>query len=210
MSINILLCIHCVFLVSLGGGCQGINERQSLSGFGVSYSLHSIPGWRGASHEYSRINYFTRTTNEPSRRQNSEVSTPNRLTVARHPPRTHIRSREVQTRQEYSRNYGRGHRFTPAQARGPIRAKGLQPHSLSGSKWKHTERILHLDRSYPYNLQAKIRLSRHPATIQASSSREPTHQGGYSSEVCQIEGAETSKPRQRTGLKSIGLTDLFT
>ena len=158
MSINILLCIHCVFLVSLGGGCQGINERQSPSGFGVSYSLHSIPGWRGASHEYSRINYFTRTTNEPSRRQNSEVSTPNRLTVARHPPRTHIRSREVQTRQEYSRMYGRGHLFTPAQARGPIRAKGLQPHSLSGSKWKHTERILHLDRSYPYNLQAKIRL----------------------------------------------------
>ena len=138
MSINILLCIHCVFLVSLGGGCQGINERQSPSGFGVSYSLHSIPGWKGASHEYSRINYFTRTTNEPSRRQNSEVSTPNRLTVARHPPRTHIRSREVQTRQEYSRMYGRGHLFTPAQARGPIRAKGLQPHSLSGFKWKHT------------------------------------------------------------------------
>ena len=115
-----------------------INERQSPSGFGVSYSLHSIPGWKGASHGYSRMSYFTRTTNEPSRRQNSEVSTPNRLTVARHPPRTHIRSREVQTRQEYSRNYGRGHRFTPAQARGPIRAKGLQPHSLSGFKWKHT------------------------------------------------------------------------
>ena len=207
MSINILLCIHCVFLVSLGGGCQGINERQSPSGFGVSYSLHSIPGWKGASHEYSRMSYFTRTTNEPSRRQNSEVSTPNRLTVARHPPRTHIRSREVQTRQEYSRMYGRGHLFTPAQARGPIRAKGLQPHSLSGFKWIHTPKgSFTLTGLNPYNLQAKIRLSRHPATIQASSSREPTLQGGYSSEVCQIEGAETSKPRQRT----IGLTDLFT
>ena len=29
-----------------------INERQSLSGFGVSYSTHSIPGLKGASHEY--------------------------------------------------------------------------------------------------------------------------------------------------------------
>ena len=54
-----------------------------------------------------------------------------------------------------------------------------------------------------------IRLSRHPTTIHAGS-REPTQQGYYLSEVCQIEGAETPKPRQRTGLKSIGLTDLFT
>ena len=148
-----------MFLVSLGGGCQGINERQSLSGFGVSYSLHSIPGWKGASHEYSRMSYFTCTTNEPGRRQNSEASTPNGLTVARHPQRTHIRSREVQTRQEYSRMYGRGHLFTPAQARGPIRAKGLQPHSLSGFKWIHTPKgSFTLTGLNPYNLQAKIRL----------------------------------------------------
>ena len=33
-----------------------------------------------------------RTSNEPGRRQNSEVSTPNRPTLARHPLRTHIRS----------------------------------------------------------------------------------------------------------------------
>ena len=68
--------------------------------------------------------------------------------------------------------------------------------------------LIHLDQLPPLHLQANSALL-HPATIHASS-REPTQQGYYSSEVCQIEGAETSKPRQQTGLKSIGLTDLFT
>ena len=105
-----------------------------------------------------------RTTNEPGRRQNSEASAPHRPTLARHRLRSHIRSHVDQTRQEYSRNYGRGHRLTPTQAKGPARAntalepKGLQPHSLSGYIWNNIERILHLDRSHPYNLQAKIRL----------------------------------------------------
>ena len=73
-----------------------------------------------------------RTTNEPGRRQNSEVSTPNRPTLARHPLRTHIRSHVDQTRQEYSRNYGRGHRLTPSQAKGPTRANtALEPKGYS-------------------------------------------------------------------------------
>ena len=155
-----------------------------------------------------------RTTNEPGRRQNSEVNTPNRPNLARHLLRTHIRSHVDQTRQEYSRTYGRGHRLTPTQARGPTRANtALEPKGYSLIRFQDTNGLaskgFFLNRSLPYDLQAIIRLSRHPATIHASF-REPTHQGYYSSEVCQIEGAETSKPRQRTGLKSIGLTDLFT
>ena len=73
-----------------------------------------------------------RTTNEPGRRQNSEVITPNRPILARHLLRTHIRSHVDQTRQEYSSTYGRGHRLTPTQARGPARANtALDPKDYS-------------------------------------------------------------------------------
>ena len=37
-----------------------------------------------ASRKYSRISYLERTTNEPGRRQTSEVNNPNRPTSARH------------------------------------------------------------------------------------------------------------------------------
>ena len=105
-----------------------------------------------------------RTTNEPGRRQNSEVSTPNRPTLARHLLRTHIRSHVDQTRQEYSRSYGRGHRLTPTQARGPTRANtALEPKGYSLIRFQDTNGLAskgfyNLDRSHPYDLQAIIRL----------------------------------------------------
>ena len=104
-----------------------------------------------------------RTTNEPGRRQNSEVITPNRPILARHLLRTHIRSHVDQTRQEYSSTYGRGHRLTPTQARGPTRANtALEPKGYSLIRFQDTdgqsiERII-LNRSHPYDLQAIIRL----------------------------------------------------
>ena len=83
-----------------------------------------------------------RTTNEPGRRQNSEVSTPNRPTLARHRLRSHIRSHVDQTRQEYSRNYGRGHRLTPTQAKGPTRANtALEPKGYSLIRFQATNGI---------------------------------------------------------------------
>ena len=105
-----------------------------------------------------------RTTNEPGRRQNSEVSTPNRPTLARHPLRTHIRSHGSKLDRNILETTagatGLLQRKLRAQ-RGPTQRwsqKELQPHSLSGYIWNNIERILHLDRSHPYNLQAKIRL----------------------------------------------------
>ena len=81
-----------------------------------------------------------RTTNEPGRRQNSEVITPNRPILARHLLRTHIRSHVDQTRQEYSSTYGRGHRLTPTQARGPARANtALDPKDYSLIRFQDTD-----------------------------------------------------------------------
>ena len=81
-----------------------------------------------------------RTTYEPGRRQNSEVITPNRPILARHLLRTHIRSHVDQTRQEYSSTYGRGHRLTPTQARGPARANtALEPKGYSLIRFQDTD-----------------------------------------------------------------------
>ena len=59
-------------------------------------------------------------TNEPGRRQSSEVNNPNRPTSARH-VRTHIRSHGTKLDRNI-RDYGRGHRPTPTQAKSPARA----------------------------------------------------------------------------------------
>jgi len=122
-----------------------------------------------------------RTTNEPGRRQNSEVITPNRPTLARHLLRTHIRSHVDQTRQEYSSTYGRGHRLTPTQARGPARANtALEPKGYSLIRFQDTdgqsiERISLTDHIHT-TYKLPFRLSHHPAANHASY-REPTHLG---------------------------------
>ena len=64
--------------------CLTINERYRLSGVSVSYSRNSNPSLERASRKYSRISYFEYTTNEPGRRQSSEVDNPNRPILARH------------------------------------------------------------------------------------------------------------------------------
>ena len=123
-----------------------------------------------------------RTTNEPGRRQNSEVSTPNRPTLARHLLRTHIRSHVDQTRQEYSRTYGRGHRLTPTQARGPTRAnialesKGYSLIRLQDTDGQTIERII-LNRSHPHDLQAIIRLSSSSWGNRKPASASPKYRG---------------------------------
>ena len=103
-----------------------------------------------------------RTTNEPGRRQNSEVSNPNRPTSARHLLRTHIRSHGTKLDRNILETTagatGLLQRKLRAQ-RGPTQRwsqKELRPHSLSGFIWKHIERIHHLDRSHPYTYKLKF------------------------------------------------------
>ena len=87
-----------------------------------------------------------------------------------------------QTRQEYSRTYGRGHRLTPTQARGPTRAnialesKGYSLIRLQDTDGQTIERII-LNRSHPHDLQAIIRLSSSSWGNRKPASASPKYRG---------------------------------
>ena len=153
---------------------------------------------------------------------NRAVAKVARLIILTDPPQRGICAQHPVSwnRIDWNIRLGRGHQLKPTQGEGPARASTVLGATIDDSFIRlqelymntHSSRIQGLSGLIDHRVHSPtsyFRFSRHPTTIHAGS-REPTQQGYYLSEVCQIEGAETPKPRQRTGLKSIGLTDLFT
>ena len=134
----------------------------------------------------------------------------------------HIRSHGIETTRTF--DYGRGHQHIQILGKEPGRG---QPRTRAAYTQSCHLQLLASSFAFrtPYRTQGLSFLIDYKGSAPTSKFVSPTvpplsklalgsrsGKGYYLSEVCQIEGAETPKPRYRTGLitKSIVLTDLFT
>ena len=143
----------------------------------------------------SRISYFEYTTNEPGRRQSSEVA------ILTDPLQRGILRTSGLMEQEWTGTLDSAGATNLSQPRasaqqGPAQLLELQlptAHSLRGITHEHTFEYKD-SAALSTRFHSPTSYFHHPTIIHAGS-REPTQQGYYLSEVCQIEGAETPKPR---------------